>query len=179
MATMQHIEARTQAYAAARSKLAEAVQQLQDGIDNLRKNNLPRIKRNLEKAGELHAELRALIAESPELFAKPKTVVFHGIKVGFEKGKGAIEFEDPEAVVKLIEKKLPDQADVLIKTTSKPVKSALKQLTVQQLKAIGCTVEESGDLVVVRAIDSEVDKLVAALLKGAEEEHESAEAEEA
>ncbi len=176
MATIQEIEARTLAYSAARHKLAEAVAQLQDGIDNLRKSNLPRIKRNLERAGELHAELRAMLADSPDLFVKPRTVVFHGIKVGYEKGKGLITFDDSDAVVKLIGKKLPDQVDVLVKTTSKPVKAALKQLTVQQLKSIGCTVEETGDQVVVRAIDSEVDKLVAALLKGAEEEAEAEEA---
>jgi arsenate reductase-like glutaredoxin family protein len=179
MATMNDIEARVQSYAAARHKLAEAVQQLHDGIENLRRSNLPRIKRNLERASELHAEVVALIAASPELFVKPRSVVLHGIKVGYEKGKGAISFEDADQVVKLIGKKLPDQADVLIKTTSKPVKSALKQLTVQQLKSIGCTVEESGDQVLVRAVDSEVDKLVSALLKGAEAEAEElAEAQE-
>ena len=170
MATMNEIEARVQSYAGARTKLADAVQQLHDAIENLRRNNLPRIKRNLEKASELHAEVAALIADSPALFIKPRSVVLHGIKVGFEKGKGLISFDDADQVVKLIEKKLPDMADVLVKTTSKPVKQALKQLTVQQLKAIGCTVEESGDQVLVRAVDSEVDKLVTALLKGAEAE---------
>ncbi|MDP3612591.1 MAG: hypothetical protein Q8R98_12115, partial [Rubrivivax sp.] len=92
------------------------------------------------------------------------------IRVGFEKGKGAISFEDADQVVKLVKKKLPELLDQLVKTEEKPLKGGLKQLTVAQLKSVGCTVEETGDQVVVRAVDSDVDKLVKALLKGAEEE---------
>jgi len=170
MSEMITIEESARAYAGARSKLAEAVTQLQEGLDNLRKNNLPRIKRNLAKAAELESELKALVAAAPHHFVKPKTVVLHGIRVGFEKGKGAITFDNAEDVVKLVRKRLPELEDVLIKTTEKPLKGGLKTLTVQQLKSIGCTVEDTGDQVVVRAVDSDVDKLVAALLKGAEVE---------
>jgi hypothetical protein len=170
MSELVTIEESARAYAAARAKLAQAVGELQAGLDNLRKNNLPRIKRNLERAAELESELKALVAAAPHHFVKPKTLVLHGIRVGFEKGKGAILFEDDDQVVALIKKKLPDLVDVLVKSTEKPVKAGLKNLTVQQLKAIGCTVEETGDQVVVRAVDSDVDKLVKALLKGAEVE---------
>ena len=170
MTDITTIEDSARAYAAARAKLAECVTQLQEGLDNLRKNNLPRIKRNLAKVAELESELKALVADAPNHFVKPRTLVLHGIRVGFEKGKGLITFDDADDVVKLVRKKLPDLADVLIKTTDKPVKAGLKNLTVQQLKSIGCTVEETGDQVIVRAVDSDVDKLVAALLKGAEVE---------
>jgi hypothetical protein len=52
----------------------------------------------------------------------------------------------------------------------------LKNLTVAELKSLGCTVEETGDRVVVRFADKEVDKLVNALLKNAVEESIQAEA---
>lgn len=99
------------------------------------------------------------------MFDTPRTVVFYGIKVGLQKGKGAIEWDDDAQVVKLIEKHFPEQADVLIKTTKKPVKKALAQLTVAELKKLGIVVEETGDQVVIKSTDSEIDKLVNALLK--------------
>lgn len=172
MPQLTEIESRAKAFADARSKLSEYVDALNQALESLRRDNLPRIKRQLVRAAELQTQLKEMVAESPDLFVKPKTVVLHGIKVGFEKGKGAIVFDDADQVVTLIDKKLPDLADVLIATTKKPVKAGLAQLTVAQLKSIGCSVEEAGDRVVVRAVDSEVDKLVTALLKGATEEQE-------
>lgn len=167
MPTMKEIEASTKVYAEARTKLTELASGLNDGLEALKKEYLPRIRRQVARQAGLESELKALIEQAPELFLKPKTVVLHGIRVGFEKGKGAILFDDEDKVVKLIEKRLPDLVEQLVKTTKKPLKGGLAQLTVQQLKSIGCTVEEAGDQVVVRAVDKDVDKLVTALLKGA------------
>lgn len=174
MSTMNEIAGRTQAYAEARTKLADIVSALQQALDELKRNNLPRIRRHVARLADLEDDLKAMVLASPELFVKPKTVVLHGIRVGFEKGKGAIVFDDDDKVVQLIERRLPDLAEQLVKTTKKPLKGGLAQLTVQQLKSIGCTVEEAGDQVVVRAVDKDVDKLVTALLKGAQVETESA-----
>lgn len=167
MPSMNDVEARTKAYADARVHLAQIVSELHEGLEAIKRSNLPRIRRAIARASEAESQLKAILADVPDLFVKPKTVVLHGIKVGFEKGKGSIQFEDEDKVVQLIEKRLPDLVDQLVKTTKRPLKTGLAQLTVQQLKAIGCTVEEAGDQVVVRAVDKDVDKLVAALLKGA------------
>lgn len=170
MSTMNEIETRAKAFSEARTKLAEFVAELQAGIDALKRDHLPRVKRALNRAAQLQTELQGLVADAPDSFVKPRTVILHGIKVGFEKGKGAIDFEDADKVVELIEKKLPELFDTLVQTTKKPLKTALKNLSVKDLKSIGCTVEETGDQVVVRAVDRDVDKLVTALLKGAVEE---------
>jgi hypothetical protein len=170
MPTMKEIENRALAFSESRTKLAEYVAELQAGIEALKRDHLPRVRRALHRAAQLQAELIDQVGESKDLFVKPRTVILHGIRLGLEKGKGAIDFEDAEKVCELIEKKLPDLADTLIKTDKKPIKTALKNLSVKELKAIGCTVEETGDQVVVRAVDRDVDKLVTALLKGAAEE---------
>jgi methylthioribose-1-phosphate isomerase len=94
-------------------------------------------------------------------------VIFHGIKVGFAKGKGIITWDDDEKVATLIQRHLPEQYEVLVKTTRKPLKTPLKELSVADLKKIGCTVEETADYVVISPVDSEVDKLVSAMLKDA------------
>lgn len=168
--SLDPIDAKARVYSEARDRLAASVAELNDAIAALKRNQLPVIKRHLRRAFELENELRGLVEANPHLFTKPRTVVLHGVKLGFQKGAGAISFDDADHVCRLVEKKLPELADVLIVTTKKPVKKALQQLTVQQLKAIGCQVEEAGDRVVVKAVDSAVDKLVSALLKGIADE---------
>ncbi len=172
MSTMNEIDTLTRRYADARAAVAEIVAKMHEGIEAIKRDNLPALKRAIGRAAERDAELRALVEDAPQLFVKPRTVVMHGIKVGYQKGKGAITFTDADTVVRLIRKHLPEQADVLIKTTEKVVKAGLKELEVKDLKRIGCAVEVTGDMVVISPTDSDVDKLVTALLKGATESEE-------
>lgn len=101
-------------------------------------------------------------------------MVFHGIKVGFQKEKGKIEWDDVDQVVKLIKKHFPEQADVLIATSEKPVKDALNNLSAAELKKIGVNITSDGDVAFIRPTDSEVDKMVTALLKAATQDEEVA-----
>jgi hypothetical protein len=175
MKTLAEIDSLAKAHAEARGVLAERVTALQDELATLRRRRLPGIKLAVGAARETRERLERAIDDSRPLFADPKTITLHGIRVGLQKGKGRIEWTDEAAVVAAIEKRLAARAGVLLKVTKKPVKKALAQLSVQDLKAIGCTVIEAGDEVFVKAADDDVDKLVAALL---EEQAESAGAEE-
>ena len=164
---IEQIETAAKAFAERRAALGNIVTRMQDGIEAIKRENLPDLKTAINDATEAHSELKALIEASPEHFAKPRSKVFHDIKIGFQKAKGGIEFEDSDQVVKLIRKHFPDQADVLIQTKEKPAKDALAQLTVAELKKCGCTVQETGDVVFIRPADSDVDKLVKALIDNA------------
>ncbi len=177
MSTMKDIEQRTKVYAEAREKLSEAVQTLREAQRELEVQNLPRIRRLLDRCVQLGQELKKAVEESPELFTKPKTKVMHGIQVGFQKSKGKLTWADEEKVVALIRKKMPEQFQVLVKTEHHPIRDALSNLTVDQLRSLGCEVSEAGDTVVVRAVGSDLDKLVAAMLKGLRDEAAVAEAE--
>jgi hypothetical protein len=165
--TLADIERQCKLHAERRTRLAEMVAALNDGIAALKKDHLPGIKRALARAAESQAELQALIESAPDLFVKPKTVIFHGIKVGYLKGKGTIEIADKARTVALIRRYLPEQADTLIRTVEEPHKPALALLSVADLRRVGCTVVETGEAVVIKAVDSEVDKMVDALLKDA------------
>jgi hypothetical protein len=167
MPTMQDIERQAQTLAKLRTAVAERTQALIDAQEQLKRDHLPGIKRALDKAAAAELTMRELLAESRALFVKPKTVVFHGVQVGYEKATGKIEFTDADAVVALIKKKLPEKAAILIKTTEAPVKKAMAQLTVAELKSIGATVSEDGDRIVVRFVDAALDKLITALLRDA------------
>lgn len=170
MTTLQEIERRAKTYAEARAALAELAGELNAGIEALKRQSLPGLRRAVARAAEQHDALKALIEAAPDLFAKPRTQTLHGVRLGYMKGKGGIEWEDADAVVAAIQKHLPDQAEALIRWTGKPLKEALNQLGVAELKRIGCRVVDTGDVVFIKPTDSAVDKMVDALLKDAIEE---------
>lgn len=164
--TIKDIEAAAKAVTDQRDRVHACVQTIEVARAALLKDELPKLRRQMAKLAELEQGLRDAVEAAPHLFIKPKTVVLHGMKVGFEKGPGRIVFDDPDQVVNLIDKKLPELAEVLVITERKPNRKAMAQLTVQQLRALGATVEDAGDRVVVRAVNTDIDKLVLALLKG-------------
>jgi len=170
MTTLADIEARAKKYAEARERVAAIITDLNDGIEALKRTELPRIKKAIAAAAEHHDALKDLIEAAPELFQKPKTVTFHGLRLGYMKGKGGIVWDDGDAVVAAIQKYLPDQAEALIRWTGKPLKEAINQLDVAALKKIGCRVVDTGEQVFIRPVDSAVDKMVDALLRDATEE---------
>jgi len=172
MATLGEIERSTKAYADARDKLAATLQKLEDQIEALKRQYMPGIKVQVGIAKEMEAHLKAELEDSKSMFVKPRTLIMHGIKVGFEKGKGRLEITDNDQVVRLIEKHFPDQADILIQIRKKPIKKALANMTVAELKKLGITVEETGDVVVIKPVDSLIEKLVDKLLKEKEEDQE-------
>lgn len=174
MASLAEIEKLTKAFSEGRDELAGRVRALEDEIQMIKKRHLAGIKRSVGQVMERQHALKTALEDSRGLFIKPKTRVLHGIKVGFQKAKGKISWADDDQVVKLIKKHFPDQADVLVKTTEEPVKSALQQLTAAELKRIGVTVTETGDQVFIKSADSEIDKFVDALLKDDEETKEAA-----
>lgn len=173
MATLEFIDEKAQRFANLRAKLTKAVEAYNAEIEEARNRHSRGIKRLVESAAEAHGELVEAVADSKNLFGKPKSLTLHGVRVGFRKGSGKVAYGDEDQVVELIEKKLPEQAEILIVTKKKPNKKALAQLDVAELKKIGCTVEDTGDVPFAEDADSEVDKLVKALLKEAAEEVEA------
>ncbi|MCU1279180.1 MAG: hypothetical protein JWM53_2726, partial [bacterium] len=133
--------------------------------ERLARKYMERIKGHVARSKAAQAELRAEIEAHPELFVKPRTHILHGIKVGYRKATGKIDFDDADQVVKLIRKHFPEQFDVLVKTEETPIKKALVSLSAAELKKLGIEVNETGDVVEIKDTTSDVDKFVAALLK--------------
>ncbi len=173
MASLETIESLAREFAVRRGALVELVNELNNEMDRVKRKYLAAIRKSVAAAKDAESRLSATVEASPEQFVKPKTLVLHGIKVGFAKGKGRIEYEDEELVVARIERIFAGDEDtlaVLLKVKKTPRKEGLETLDVATLKRLGVTVIDAGDQVVVRATDGEVDKLVAALLKDTEEE---------
>lgn len=167
------IEKLTKAFSDARQIVADRVRAMEDEMQAIKRRRMPGIKSAVNTVIGQQSGLKAALEESRALFVRPKTMVINGIKVGFAKAKGKISWIDDDQVVKLIEKYLPDQAEILIKTTKMPIKKALEQLSAADLKKIGVTVNETSDHVVIKSTDDEIDKFVDALLK--EDDPEKAE----
>jgi hypothetical protein len=178
MATLAEIEKMTKDYADSREKLSNTVRLLEDKIETLKRQYLPGIKTQVGIAAAKKLDLKNSIEDSRTLFTRPRTVIFHGIKVGLQKGKGKIEFEKEQIdhIVRLIEKYFPEQAEVLIQTTKKPIKKALEGLSVAELKKLGIEIDDTGDAVVIKPTDSQIEKLVEKLLKEKDEETQEEEA---
>jgi len=159
------IDALARKYADARTHLAAAVQDLNAAVEELRRQHLPHIKQLAARAADRQATLSAQIAGHPDLFVKPRTMTLHGIKVGFQKGKGVLTHEDTtEKVVERIKSFFGDDAVQYLIIAEKPRAAALLELPAATLRKLGLQVQDTGDAVFIKATDGEIDKLVARLL---------------
>ncbi|WP_290890602.1 hypothetical protein [Arenimonas sp.] len=163
--TLSAIEKQTRTFAEHQRDLRFLVEALQAEVEDAKRRAMKKIRNAVERATNSRAELKALIEQRPDLFVRPRSVVIDGIKVGFQKAKGGLVIDDEQRTCALIHKHLPDVVDQLIVSTEKPVKAALNLLTAADLKRIGVKVTDDTDEVLIKDTASDVDKLVAALLK--------------
>lgn len=174
MGSMEDIQTTTKTFADAHAVLVERVTVLNDKLEETKRLYLRGIKTAVEKVVESRSVLIAEIEENQYLFDKPRTQVFHGVKVGLKKQVGSIVIDDSEQTIKLIKKHFPEQVDTLIKTVETISKETLENLPAGDLKKIGVKVTDSTDSVVITPTASDVDKVVKALLKGSVDETEQA-----
>ena len=172
MATLAEIEKATKDYADAREKLSKTVRTLEDRMARLKRRYLSGIKAQVGVMAAKKLDLKNAIEDSAALFVKPRTIIFHGIKVGFQKGSGKIEYDKSEIarIVRLIEKHFPEQAEVLIQTKKTPIKKALGNLSGTDLKKLGIEIDDTSDAVVIKPTDSDIEKIVDRFLKEKDDE---------
>jgi acetolactate synthase small subunit len=165
MIELSDIEILTREYADHYQQLAGDIDELESAIRVLKKKALPGIKRAAARAAGAKEKLKAAIEAAPQLFEKPRTRLFHGVKVGITKKKGRVEWDNEAKVVERIERLLPqDQVELLIRTEKSVLKPGVYDLTAADLKRLGITIVGDGDEVVVKVVDSDIEKMVDALL---------------
>lgn len=168
MHTMAEIEALAKAFSSARDALSERVQVMRDEVEKARRMRIQGVKNSLARFAETHDALLAAINESKALFDKPKSRTLHGVRVGWKKNKGTIEYADEAATVAAIERKFSsDKAGTLVRTKKTLIAAAIEQLTGAELKAIGVTVGNDTEQPFVKPVGDDIDKLTRALLKDA------------
>lgn len=168
----QLIERHTKSFADARAALVEAATALSDELEQVRRKHLPQLKRAVAQVSAAQSLLTHTIEAAPHLFKSPRSIVLHGIKVGLQKSKPSVTWTDPRRVAELVNEHLPEQRDILVEVIYKPVVAALLQLDPEDRKKIGVRFDPGRDCVLIKPADGGVDKLVAALLKGIEDQAE-------
>lgn len=166
--TLAEIETATKNYSDRRELLILRVEDLNAEIETIKRSRLPAIKEAAEAAANAKSALETVIDGSRPLFIKPRSIIISGIQVGLRKGTGGLEYDDEATVIRRIRKQLPEeQHELLIKTIEKLIKKALGQLDIPTLKKLGVTVQGTGDVVLIKPVNSDVDKIVSAILKEA------------
>lgn len=166
MADLTTIEPLCAQYSHWHDELQARLLDLEDDVKEIKSARLKHIKAAMKKVAEAHSNLKSAIEESPHIWEKtPRTRVFHGVKVGIQKGKGKITWADPARVVQRIKELYQDDLGILIKTVETPVKEALEKLLAADLKKLGVSVTDAADQIVIRMVDSEVERMINALLK--------------
>ena len=166
MATMKEIEPLADKFNAVREALAGTLMAHEEEKRELAKRYLSRIKKLVIDARTARAALHQAVQSSPELFQKPRTVTLHGVKLGFQKAKGTIEWDDEAAVIKRIRAQLPKvQVDLLIRIKESVHKPSVYDLAAGDLKRLGIRIEGDGDEVVIKDAAGELEKLIEALMK--------------
>ncbi|MBF0516360.1 MAG: hypothetical protein HQK97_04450 [Nitrospirae bacterium] len=174
--TLGEIEKQTKEYADAWKLWKERIEALEAEKEAAVRKHIHGIKNALNKVKEKRGTLSAAIESAPELFERPRTLVVHGIKVGLQKSKGTLECDDKNKTISLIKKHLSDQVETLINIKETLSKTAMLSLSAAELKKVGAQITDTGDKVVIKSTDSEIEKLLKVLLKEDETIEEQAEA---
>lgn len=169
MSGIEEIDRLTEVYANARLALSEKMDVVNQELTAVKRRYLRSLRSLADKALAARSDLSAAIDGGRALFEKPRTRVLHGIKVGLAKNKGRFECEDEAKSIALIRKHMnPQTAALLVNVTEKLNKAALNELDAAELKKIGVRVAGAGDELVIKPADGEIEKLVDALLEGAD-----------
>ena len=85
--TLEAITDRVQRLSASRQHLGQLIGALNAGIEALKADQLPELRKAIEEAGTAWKAVEADIEANPDLFVRPRTHQAHGIKFGLAKGK--------------------------------------------------------------------------------------------
>jgi hypothetical protein len=156
-------------YAAKRARVAAITVEIEDGIRAVHRKHRRALIEALAVAEGAQAALRSELTANPKLFEKPKTWTLHGIKVGYRKGSGKVEWEieDDQLIAKIKKRfgELSPEVEQCIEIIEKIDKDALRNLDAKDLAHLGVTIEDVTDVPFIKAEASEADKLVKRLLK--------------
>jgi phage host-nuclease inhibitor protein Gam len=146
------------------SKLEQMIADLEADLETVKRKHLTLLKRQAGVVANREAALIAAIEAAPELFKKPRTLMMHGVKLGYTTSQGRVEFEDADQVVKLIRRYYADLLDEFVRTKEEPSKDALRRLTEPELAKICCRIEGAGDVVVLKRVAGDIEKLISRLI---------------
>lgn len=167
--TIEELEKQTKSFADANDELTDLKREMSSEFETIRSKYIRKIKAAVEKVIKCRSELTESIDNGRELFTRPKTLTMNAVKIGLQKAKDKIEYDDELKVIALIEKIYEgDLLSDLIITTKKPSKDEIIKLPISEINKIKCRLVQGTDSVFIKTIDTEIDKFVSNLMKESE-----------
>lgn len=166
-ATMDDIVALARAYARSRDALEAAGEEIKELQRKAVRSRIRGLRGRVAETAAAHDALSAAIKARPDLFVRPRTVAVDGVKFGFRKQAGAIEIGDEGQAIKRLRQKFPDREEATINVKESLDKKALRKMPAADLARIGVSIDSPVDHVVIDVAESDIDKLVAALIDDA------------
>lgn len=158
--TFDLLRAKCAEYAKRRARLLAGVAEMKQKMNAVRSIHEPHLLQEIREADALREDIRATTAANKLLFKSPKSHVFHGIKIGFQKSADAFEIADQDKTLELIKTICkPAERKLLITTKESIKKAALKGLDKATLKSLKVKFVEGGDETIVNAQDDALEKL--------------------
>ncbi len=174
MSTLERIGNLCRDYADAREALEETAEAIRDEQRAAVRRRLRGLKARVAAASAARDALRQALAVAPHLFERPRTRAIEGIKVGYRKMPGRIEYADEAKVIARIRARWPAREAELVRVKESLDRGALKRLDGRELATIGASIIEVDDEIVIAAAADDLDKLVDTLLEDGTEEREAA-----
>ena len=163
--TLAQLERAASEYEIESAALEKQIAKLDADLAEVKARHIASLKRQAGMVANREALLHSLVEAAPELFKKPRTMIISGVKLGYTTSQGKIELKhSEEAVIANIERWFELDADQFIRTSKEVNKDALRNLTDEELKKIGCKIEGAGDVVIVKRTAGEVEKLINKLI---------------
>ena len=153
------------AYSQAITQLTQRLDDLEKAREQLTNRRMPGISTAAAHAMQAKAALLAEITSNADQFNKPRSRTQHSVKYGMQAQQNTLNIVSEDRTKQLIRQHLPEQAEILIETKTTLNKSELKKLDDAALAAIGITVDKPGDIAFAKPAESNVNKLVEAVLK--------------
>ncbi len=165
MKSLSEIEAQAKKYSEANNELAGVIEDMETEINRVKNDYLKKLQPLADTVSIEKSLLKVMIDESRLIFVKPKTYVFHGVKVGLQNSKGGIKVLDEAKTIELIKKNMPDIAENMVKTSESLIKESLKLLSEIDLLKINCQKTPSVETVLIKSNRDEVEKFIDAMIK--------------
>lgn len=167
-APLKEIVELARAYARERDALQGVVDEIQEEQRQAVRARKRSLNAAVARTSSAKDALRAAIAESPQLFEKPRTQTAEGVKFGYRKLPGQVQVADEAKTIERIRSQLPEREEDLIKVRETLVKAAVRNLQTHEAKKIGVTIVETDDEILIATASDDLDKLVKALLPDGE-----------
>ena len=151
--------------------LSELSTELNQAFEQVKADYMADIKKAVRAVADKRADIHNWVDGNRELFDKSRSQTLHGIRVGLQKGRGVVECDDEVKAIGWIQKNCTkSEVEVLVKRSERLNKPALNDIEASDLKAMGVRIVNTGDKIIIKDTDGEIEKLIASMLREKEKE---------